>query len=260
MTAKPSSNGSIAATLTVPDRPLRSTPYQVVATQTPPISPTPSPPPIFAAKQAALTASAFFFLPCPSVTLNPTCGAVGDSILVHIAGFRADLQVTISLTPPVPATPDLTVVPKGDSTFDAVLRVSNRPPGTYFVIAQQARTQYAARAEFDIPCNKGAIKLTPQVGPPGTVVTVTGTGFPVGAVVKLSWNQGVPLTLASITIDQSHGFQVTLLIFPHDELGKRTMGAAPDLSVASAPLFNIATADFLVVPGTAQPKKFAWRR
>lgn len=68
------------------------------------------------------------------------------------------------------------------------------------------------------------------------------------------------LALASITVGQSQGFQVTLLIFPHDELAMRTMSAVPDLSVPSAPLFNIATADFLVVPGTAQPKKFAWRR
>ena len=126
--------------------------------------------------------------------------------------------------------------------------------------AIQLRTQVAVRAVFTIPCVKAAIKLLPEVGPPGTVVTVTGTGFPVGAVVKLSWNQGVPLALASIAIGASQAFQVTVLVFPHDELGKRTMSAGPDLSVASAPLFNIATADFLVVQGTAQPRNFSWRR
>jgi hypothetical protein len=98
------------------------------------------------------------------------------------------------------------------------------------------------------------------VGPPGTVVTVTGTGFPIGAIVKLSWNRGVPFKLASMTIDASQGFQVKLLIFPHDELGKRTLNAGPDLSVSNALIFNIVSADFLVVPGSEQPRDFSWRR
>jgi hypothetical protein len=263
VSAKPAANGSFTTTMTVPNRPLRSSPYQVVASQTTPVTPTPSPPPIFkvfGVVEATLTAApAFFFIPCPSITADPTCGAVGDSIHVHGQGFRADLQVSVALTPPTPSTPDATAVPGGDSTFDVVIRVSDRPPGTYSVIAQQLRTQSAARAAFQIPCTKAALKLVPTVGPPGTVVTVVGTGFPVGSIVKLTWSQGIPIRIASITIGASQGFQIRLLIFPHDELGKRKLSAGPDLSVAGAPLFNIATADFLVVPGSSQPRDFSWR-
>jgi len=53
---------------------------------------------------------------------------------------------------------------------------------------------------------------------------------------------------------------VVLLIYPHDELGMRRLSAGPDLKVTNAPLFNIATADFLVVPGSEQPRDFSWRR
>lgn len=206
------------------------------------------------------TASASLYVPCPSLTLNPTCGRTGDPVAVHGAGFRQDIVVSLTFTPPAGTAPIAQVVPRQDSTFDVSFKVPADPPGTYVVDGLQLRTQVAARATFTIPCVKAAIQLKPTVGPPGTVVTVIGTGFPAGAVVKLSWNQGVPLFLASITIGPSQGFQVTLLIFPHDELGRRTMSAAPDLSVSGAPLFNIATADFLVVQGTAQPRNFTWRR
>ncbi len=102
--------------------------------------------------------------------------------------------------------------------------------------------------------------LRPKVGPPGTIITVTGTGFPAGAVVKLTWSQGIQIISVSITVGASQGFQVRLLIYPHDRLGQRRLNAGPDLSAVNAPIFNIATADFLVVPGSEQPRDFTWRR
>lgn len=237
-------NGTFTMTLTVPSRPDRGGPYQVTASQN---------------AANILTATALFSIPCPALTLNPTCGSVGEPIAVHGVGFSQDVEVQISFTPPAGGKPLATPIPKPDSTFDVTLTVPPDPPGSYVVTAVQLRTQLTARAPFQIPCVKAAIKLLPTVGPPGTVTTVTGTGFPVGAVVKLSWSQGIPLSLASITIGATQGFQLTLLIFPHDQLGLRHLSAAPDLSVTSAPLFNIATADFLVVPGTAQPRDFSWR-
>ncbi len=239
-----SPGGTFTSTFIVPNKALRGTAYTVTATQS---------------QFAAGTASAFFSLPCPSLTLNPTCGSVGVPIGVHGAGFRQDIVVSVAFTPPAGNAPVATVTPGQDSTFDTSFVVPADPPGTYDVTAVQLRTQVAARATFTIPCVKAAIKLVPTVGPPGTVITVTGTGFPIGGVVKLSWSQGIPLALPSITIGATQGFQVTVLIFPHDELGQRTMNAGPDLSSPSGPLFNIATADFLVVPGSAQPRDFSWR-
>ena len=239
-------DNSWSTTFTVPARPAKGTPYTVTATQQ--------------NGEFTATANAFFMLPCPAITLNPTCGKTGDTVAVHGVGFRTDIIVSLTFTPPAGTAPVATVVPGADSTFNVTFAVPTDPPGNYVVDAVQLRAQMAARALFTIPCVKAAIKLTPTVGPPGTVVTVTGTGFPIGAVVKLTWNQGVPLALASITIPASQGFKVTLLIFPHDQLGKRRMSAAPDLSVSGAPLFNIATADFLVVEGSAQPRSFSWRR
>ena len=242
-----SQNGSFTTTIAVPARPQRSAPYPITATQT-----------VVGAQQ--ISASAPFSVPCPTVTPNPNCGSVGDRILVHGAGFRADIRVEVSFEPPAPAKPDATVVPRPDSTFDVAITVPNRPPGVYaFLAVQTGQPPLAARGLFQIPCVKAAIKLLPTVGPWGTVTTVIGTGFPVGAVVKLSWDRGIPISAPPILIDATGGFQLNLFIFPHDTLGSRRLSAGPDLHVANAPIFNIATADFLVVPGTVQPRDFSWR-
>lgn len=246
--------GNFTTTLTVPARPLRSSPYQVVASQTVPAGVSQPP-----------SVRANFQLPCTALLLDPACGSVRTPIAVVGTGFRPDTPVTITFTPPSGGTPEATVIPKTNTTFVIDVPVPNRPPGDYLVVAEQSipgavPIQLTARARFVIPCAKPTIVLTPTVGPPGTVVTVTGTGFPSGAMVKLSWTQGIRIPGPSIAIGASQGFQLTLLIYPHDELGPRRMNAGPDLSVVNAPLFNIATADFLVVPGTAQPHDFSWRR
>ena len=264
--------GTFAAAITVPSRPLRGAAYQIVASEDIPVpSPTPtpiigqvlgpSPVALLAAHLNTLTAPAVpFYIPCPSLIPSPACGSPGQPFQIHGEGFRSDVPVQISFTPPAGTPPLATVVPGGDSTFNVNLTVPSDPPGTYAITAVQLRTQVTARAVFQSPCVKAAIQLKPMIGPPGTVVTVIGTGFPVGAVVKLSWSQGIPITMQSITIGSSQGFQVTVLIFAHDQLGRRQMSAGPDLSVTSAPLFNIATANFMVVPGSEQPRDFSWRR
>lgn len=239
--------GTFTASFVVPTRATRGSPYTVTAQEG-------------QGEFVIATASAPFMLPCPSLTLNPTCGRTGDPIAVHGEGFRSDLTVALTFTPPAGTAPVATAVPAVDSTFNASFKVPTDPPGTYVVTAIQLRSQATVRATFQIPCVKAAITLVPKVGPPGTVVTVTGTGFPIGAAVKLSWSQGIPIRMQSITIGSSQGFKVTVLIFWHDQLGLRHMDAGPDLSVTNAPLFNIATADFLVVPGSEQPRDFSWRR
>jgi hypothetical protein len=214
------------------------------------------------------TAVTGFLVPCKTLAIKPTCGSTGDPITVTGTGFQPRNPVAITFIPPSGDKPITSAIPAPDTSFTASIAVPSRPPGAYAVVATQTYAALALlaapplvlRAEFTIPCVKASIRLVPQVGPPGTVVTVTGTGFPIGAVVKLSWSQGVPIRRASISIGSSQGFQTRVLIFPHDELGKRKLSAGPDLTVANAIIFNIASADFMVVPGSEQPRDFTWRR
>lgn len=201
----------------------------------------------------------------PALKVDPTCGSPGLPVTLTGTVFQPNTIVTITFTPPAGATPIATAVPDQSGTFVTGALVPNVPAGNYVFVATQqvigalGGIQTTARAPFLVPCVAAKIVLKPMVGPPGTVVTVIGTGFPIGAVVKLSWNQGITVSLPSITIGATGGFRVVVLIFPHDELGQRVMSASPDLTVPSAPLFNIATAKVLVVPGSEQPRDFSWR-
>jgi hypothetical protein len=85
--------------------------------------------------------------------------------------------------------------------------------------------------------------LNPAVGPPGTIVTVTGHGFRPNTPVTVSWT--VSTGSVVITADQHGNLPPrSLLILTPDVLGPRFARAS-----SSPP----ATAPFLVVPSTSEP-------
>lgn len=93
------------------------------------------------------------------------------------------------------------------------------------------------------PTPGATLTVTPAIGPQGFVATATGTGFPPGAVVVLTWAPG--LGTASAVANQDGMFSAGVLVFPKDMLGPRTLVASGgDTS---------ATATFLVVPGSVKP-------
>jgi hypothetical protein len=100
------------------------------------------------------------------------------------------------------------------------------------------------------------LRVVPAVGPPGSVMTVTGEGFPPHVSVLVRWAKSptrsadpAPLTIAVRAVTDSAGrLPPTFLpIFANDVLGPRLVEVAADRPDAAARL------PFLVVPGTAQP-------
>jgi hypothetical protein len=86
------------------------------------------------------------------------------------------------------------------------------------------------------------IALNPAVGPPGTITTVTGTGFPANTAVSLGWAAGVGT--AEAHTDAQGAFTTELVVVVPDVLGPRQ---------AVATQFPTAKAPFLVVPSTSEP-------
>jgi Tol biopolymer transport system component len=91
------------------------------------------------------------------------------------------------------------------------------------------------------------LQLDPAVGPPGTVVRVTGTGFPPGGAVALGWAPG--LGGESTTASGTGTLDEQLLVLRRDQLGGRD-------AVATASAGVRVTAPFLVVPPGAAPPRF----
>ena len=124
---------------------------------------------------------------------------------------------------------------------------------------RQASTAAAARATITVPAAANSpppgttptsqpaqsvpqLTTSPTVGPPGTVVTVTGTGFPPNTTVTVLWS--ISSGSAVATTDAAGNLTTQLVILVPDVLGPR---------YAMVASFSGATAPFLVVAGAAEP-------
>ena len=87
------------------------------------------------------------------------------------------------------------------------------------------------------------LTLNPAVGPPGTIVTVTGSGFPKNTPITVSWS--ISTGSVVVTTDSHGNLPATqLYILTPDILGQR-YAVASSTPPAKAP--------FLVVPSTSEP-------
>lgn len=210
----------------------------------------------------------------PTLILDPSCGPVGQRPLVYqitVVGSNFPNDRNFELwfgTAQNPQQQPLGNVLTVNGGFTRLVTVLQQPAGTYVVSAQlpagTVALPSAAQARFTVPCPptptprfEPALVLTPTVGPPGTVLAVQGSGFAPGTPVQLSWDRGLlGPDSGAVTADGAGGFRVALLIYPHDLLGRRTLTARTS---PVAPPSSPASATFLVVPGSVQPRDFTWR-
>jgi hypothetical protein len=87
-----------------------------------------------------------------------------------------------------------------------------------------------------------SLTVNPKVGSDGTVAVVKGAGFPANVNVAVLWHRGLGAVTAHT--DSTGAFIVSMLVFPHDLGGPRTVAASG---------FPSATAAFLVEAGPAGP-------
>lgn len=161
---------------------------------------------------------------------------------------------------------------------------STRPTGTYIVTATTFHNPgglslETARTTLPLPCPAAQATPTPTPTPtptappadsqlacgpaastPGSMISAIGTGFPKSTAVLLTWKTGINVTPQLTTLsDATGGFQVPVLIFPHDQVGPRVLAATPDPKLSDPP-FKEVDAQCLVGLGPVQPRDFAWRR
>ncbi len=114
--------------------------------------------------------------------------------------------------------------------------------------------QFAAAVPFQ-PLQFGpTITLSLSVGPPGTVMTVTGMDFPGLQPVQLQWSRGVPFATGPIEAQDDGTFATQfLVVFGDDVFGPRELQAAVSAFGVASRNPVVAQAPFLVVPHTAGP-------
>jgi hypothetical protein len=120
------------------------------------------------------SASALLTLLGPTIALNPASGLPGSTISVSGSGFYTTDSVC-SFTGP--AVADQTCSISGGALAGAFI-VANSPAGSYSInVTTNGPDSGLAAAGFEVSASPPSITVNPVLGPPGTPVQVSGSGF-----------------------------------------------------------------------------------
>ena len=127
------------------------------------------------------------FTTMQSITLTPTSGAVGDTIMVSGTGFRASQSMIITYDNATVATSPASVTTDNRGSFSASFSIPISASGTHTVEASDGTytgsASVAATASFSLGQTTGHV---------GDEVAVSGTGF--------TANQAVTITFATVQV------------------------------------------------------------
>lgn len=98
--------------------------------------------------------------------------------------------------------------------------------------------------------SQALIKLDPPVGPQGIVTVASGSGFPPGARVRLSWSVGITPRLPVVTVDANGRFKIQVLVFHNDRIGPRDLVAQ---SAGGSPFPTLSVTMLVGVRSMAPP-------
>jgi hypothetical protein len=133
-------------------------------------------------------------VPAPTITsLSPTSGFAGSTLTVTGTGFASGAIVKFGTT----SATNIVVV----SSTQITATVPALSAGVFSVVVQNSDGQVSASRSFTIttPPPPTITSVNPTSGPPGTVVTITGTGFVNGAVARFGSSSGTNITVVSPT-------------------------------------------------------------
>ena len=144
--------------------------------------------------------------PTPSIVVWPTSGAPGTSIWLSGSGFAPGTSGKVAL-----GCHDWMFTMPQEGSFWVLTKVPWLPSGDYMVQADfPSGGSIEASASFTITTWGPAtsIVISPTSGPPGTTITVTGSGFEPGASGYLTFGGlGAP---KSVTISSDGTFSTTM--------------------------------------------------
>lgn len=145
---------------------------------------------------AAQQTTTTFEVTTRSITLSPATGPAGTTVTITGEGFSAFAGAAGSGIASVPAigglvSPTFTTNSEGAFTTSVTIPVGT-PAGTYAITATDGNGN-AATANFVIPAPlPRAISLSPDSGPVGTAVTVTGSNFKALSTVTATFTTPAP--------------------------------------------------------------------
>jgi hypothetical protein len=139
------------------------------------------------------------FIVIPSITIEPTSGAIGDEVTISGTGFGNQSEVTIYLDDEQVATSKTDRFGNLEVTFAASITET----GTYEV---EVKDKDGNRDKAEITLTAG-FKLSTTMGNVGTPLTINGTGFIAGGTVTIKYDD---MEVATTTANATGAFSLTL--------------------------------------------------
>jgi hypothetical protein len=136
------------------------------------------------------------------ITVNPTSGLVGSSVTVAGAGFAANSAISLTFDSAHVTIPTTTANANG--AFTTTFTVPQATAGGHTVIAtDNAINHNAAATSFTVMPSLSS--PNPLQGPPGTLVTASGTGYAANVALQVTLGGTVQPTSPSTIFTNSFG-------------------------------------------------------
>jgi hypothetical protein len=143
----------------------------------------------------------------PTITLDPTEGPPSTDVTVQGSGWIPGDTIFIYFAVAGNEVAQATVA--DDGSFVATFTVPyDAEIGEQLVLAGTAEGSSQTDAAFQVAEPSHSAILDPTEGPPGTEVTVTGSGWPPGDTIEVRWGT----TLAETTADSNGNIQVSFTV------------------------------------------------
>jgi hypothetical protein len=180
----------------------------------------------------------------PLVLLNPGVVKQGNQVTVTASGFDPGSAVDLIITRQGSSTALATTHAKADKNGMVITNITaptSLSAGTFVVTAQQLNSKHKAQGIGTVAGGSPYVKLSKQVGQPGTVITITLHGFAPRETIDVFWNtmSGQPVT--TITADGGGGIGQATLRVPFGAAGDNTFLFVGKTSQ------SLAATDFLVL-------------
>jgi hypothetical protein len=183
--------------------------------------------------------SATFTVTTPSLTANPTNGAVGTSVTLSGYNFAANAIITIKFDSNQIATSPATITTSAAGSFSASITIPSSSLGNHNIQAvDNSPNANSAQTTFTV---KPSISITPQSGRKNTnsfVITVTGQNFASSSRITITFDGITQITSPTpVTTDTTGLFTATFTL----KLPNNTQGHEVRATDSNA---NFATATF----------------
>jgi hypothetical protein len=145
-----------------------------------------------------------YFTVEPSIELSQTSSLVDEQLYVYGSGFRASRGITIRFDNQIVAT----TATNTKGSFSAIFRVPESTLGSHEVTVYDNAYRISIRLSVT-----QSISITPERGPTGTKVTVSGTGFRDDHDITITFDEEeVDTSPSAITSDENGSFTASFYV------------------------------------------------